>query len=393
MDHALIIRTRNRHKLLKNCLDFYFFTNYKGTIYIADDSQGQSLDQNVKIVRDYNSKLKLYHYISPTSNLHNRGARVNLSTINTIELVEEKYFTIACDDDVSLVHDFFDYATNFLSSNTDYSAVHSNEVKINFTGSKPDVDFNKYWSDHPNSDDPMDRIFEYFCLSSLLYFGVVSKDSCDSLVKEYRKIYGTHPFSVDIDNSLWWLSEEISWMTLISIAGKSKFIPHHRMSIRSNHDRIDGITNQLSLEGTIENRGAIIGLLHSSDEYDLFKNSVRSFSRLVQIKGTKYTSSFLEESLFTLLTYLAISRSGSFFSKDITEKFYTSIYKTSMPPLTSLFSLRNLFLFSSCYNNPLFRISAKNPFARKLLNYPINQSLLQKRIELYLKLFSETIKA
>ena len=117
MDHTLIISTRNRPHWIEYSLKFYQQFDYKGKIYITDDSDEKYYKLNNKIINNFKNKISVIHEQGEGKNFSKRHQRFIVTKYKALKNIKTSFYTHISDDDL-LYPDFLKNSIDFLNKSS-----------------------------------------------------------------------------------------------------------------------------------------------------------------------------------------------------------------------------------------------------------------------------------
>ena len=119
-DLTIWVPTKNRPEFLLRLLKYYYYTNFKGYIFIGDSSEGLSKEINEQNIKEYSNKLNLYHDFYPNTSTGHVSSKL-------VEQIETNFCTFLADDDF-IVTSAIDDCINKLNNNEDISGVNGKSI-------------------------------------------------------------------------------------------------------------------------------------------------------------------------------------------------------------------------------------------------------------------------
>lgn len=154
---TIIIPTYNRYNYLKRILEYYSSFNHKLKIIIADSSDSDIYDSNLKqlLKNDCIKYLKFHSDIIPLN-----------KCCEALNLVESKYVVFCADDDF-VTSAGIRSSVEFLENNPDYSVAHGQYISFWLDTSSMDNKHIFCWrpgyiSDSITMDEPVSRLMHHF---------------------------------------------------------------------------------------------------------------------------------------------------------------------------------------------------------------------------------------
>src|SRR5690606_12641457 len=113
---TVLIPTHNRPGYLRRCLDYLVHTAPGARVVVADSSEGVAFEQNVELVRNPSSTIRIDHIDCRGKDITEKYVYA-LSSIDTL-------FVVVCGDDDFLVYENALRCADFLRTHQDYSHAH-----------------------------------------------------------------------------------------------------------------------------------------------------------------------------------------------------------------------------------------------------------------------------
>ena len=298
MNHTILLRTRNRPEWIERTLGLYKEYDYKGTIYLLDDSEPAQFKQIEKLVKEFAEHLKIRHELGAGASLPSRIDRVRESTGPALMKIETEFFSVSCDDDF-LFPEFISEGIDHLNKNADFEAVHGPEVKIHY-----DDAGNIYgWRPKPwvanRFNDPVDRLLDFVHTISLVYFGVCRTSSL-RYFHEFEEEHGRILFSRK-NSGFGWYDEEVPYVLYIHITGKVDYLKNVLMGVRGIHGSPTRIENfKFGNEFNEFTVGPIVRLAneHASSE---LQRSLDDLVKIVELVGSKYDDDYVKRVVYKVI--------------------------------------------------------------------------------------------
>tara|TARA_B100002003_G_C14084985_1_gene521926 strand:+ start:145 stop:1215 length:1071 start_codon:yes stop_codon:yes gene_type:complete len=117
---AIVCATKDRSEFVSRLLYYYAKVNCPYTIYLADSSEGEHLEEVLSVIDKLNSQIKVVHRAYP-------GKSGPVAFKEMLGIVQEKYATCLGDDDF-LVPNSIEKCIAFLEDNQEYATAHGKAV-------------------------------------------------------------------------------------------------------------------------------------------------------------------------------------------------------------------------------------------------------------------------
>jgi glycosyltransferase domain-containing protein len=241
-NHTLILRTRNRPSWLMAALEGYLKFDYKGVLFVVDDSEGEALDRNKQSVKHFEkTNLTIRHLTGFSKGIELRHKRVTNSTLKALDLVETDFLTFTSDDDF-FFPTLIEPAVAFLNINPDHAGVVGPEIQIWTDEDLRVLEKTPRWWHVYQEEDPLERFAHYCYSQSLAYYGIFRYDFI-LLMKQIDAKTGKPFTGGDSIMGSVCLDEEIQWNQLLISSGKIGELHSVPMNIRIIHKSPTRIEN------------------------------------------------------------------------------------------------------------------------------------------------------
>ncbi len=233
-NHTLILRTRNRPSWLAASLEAYLKFDYRGVLFIVDDSVEEALSINQETINKFkNTTLKIRHLTGLSKGIEFRHERVVNSMRKSYDFVETDFMTFTSDDDF-FFPTFIEPAISFLNGKPDHSAVVGPEIllwadeELRVTSLEP-----RWWPVY-QQDDPLERFANYCYSQSIPYYGVIRSNFIQLIKQIEAKTGKQFTTGSSINESILW-GEEIQNNELLVSSGKIGELTSTPMNMRIWH--------------------------------------------------------------------------------------------------------------------------------------------------------------
>lgn len=374
MNHTLIISTRNRPQWIEHSLSFYKHFNYKGEIYITDDSDELNFEKNFQIIENFKNFLKISHEQGKGFKLEKRHKRFILTKYEALKKITTDFYTHISDDDF-LYPNFLVNASNFLEKNKDYSAVNGVGIIV-YLNSNFEIEKQKNLRWPSNEEhDPIDRLMKY-CepeYATQPMMAVCRTLSLKSLFT-VEKILNNKTFTRTNTEGLELVDEEITWASQILISGKLKSLPEVSQfvikttpNVNLKHDdRVENYKFNAGEKFKVFKLGSIENILNNTMTPAL-KESKLELIKLVSEHGSKYSDEIIDDQISYFLWKIISASDGSlnFDKSDFFIKY--KLEKELRNKSYFNFKIINIFKITN------LAIKLKKFIIRKRLNLKINK--------------------
>ena len=119
-DLTIYVPTKNRTEFLHRVLHYYSLTEFQGILFIGDSSEGISLEENRRLIRQYGQSLNISVWELPGVGQGHAAARL-------VEEIDTPYSTLLCDDDLILTPSI-EKALMHLNNNSDVAGVNGQSI-------------------------------------------------------------------------------------------------------------------------------------------------------------------------------------------------------------------------------------------------------------------------
>ena len=253
-NHTLIIRTRNRPSWLTAALEGYLKFDYKGELFVVDDSEGEALSRNKQSVKRFEkTSLRLRHLTGFSKNIDSWHKRISNSTRKALDLVETDFLTFTADDDF-FFPTMIEPAVTFLNNNIDHAGVMGPEIMYWTDEKLHIIEQEVRWWPVYKSEDPLERFANYCSSQSIPNYGVF-RSNFIRLMKDVEAITCKQFTGGNSIMGSIFLDTEIQWNQLLVSSGKIGELHSVPMNIRVWHKSPTRVENQKFAENVSPTAG------------------------------------------------------------------------------------------------------------------------------------------
>ena len=346
--------------------------DYKGKIYITDDSDEKYYKLNNKIINNFKNKISVIHEQGEGKNFSKRHQRFIVTKYKALKNIKTSFYTHISDDDL-LYPDFLKNSIDFLKKNDDYSVVNGIGLIVYFNNYFEIKKINNLKWPENELEDPLDRLNRYIEpeYATQPMMAVCRTESLSSLF-DLEKVIKYKPLTRDGQEGLEMVDEEIPWVCQLLISGKLKSLPEVSQIIAKTsfaegmgmNDRVENYKYHKGNEFKVFRLGSIENILNGSMTSAAVQTK-KELIELIKIVGSKYNQEDIDDEISRIIWKIIKASNGNnnILLTDFAKEY--NLIKKKRKKLYFQFKIINFFYFITNYN---FFLKIYNYLKRKKIN-------------------------